>query len=44
MRHPKIAPMAKSKVSHMISNGFDQFEKEVIGAKMSSFLSFSQVK
>ena len=34
--------MAKFEASHMISNGLDQSEKEMIGAKMSSFLSFSQ--
>ena len=34
--------MAKFEASHMISNDLDQSEKEMIGAKMSSFLSLYQ--
>jgi len=34
--------MAKFEASHMISNGFDQSEKEMINAEMSSFLSLYQ--
>ena len=42
MRYPKTAPMAKSEASHMISNEFDQFGAEMIGAEIISLLSFSQ--
>ena len=35
--------MAKSEAPHMISNGLDEFEAEIIGAEISSILSFSQV-
>jgi len=42
MRYPKTAPMAKSKASYMISNGFDQSDAEIIGVEISSFLCFSQ--
>ena len=34
--------MAKSEASHMISNGLDQSGADMIGAKISSLLSFSQ--
>jgi len=43
MRCPKTAPIEKSEVSHMISNGFDQSDTEMIDAEISSFFSFSQV-
>jgi len=33
--------MGKSKASHMISNGFDQSSADMIGAEITSFLSFS---
>ena len=34
--------MAKSEASHMISNGLDQSGTDMIGAEISSLLSFSQ--
>jgi len=39
---PKIAPTVKLEASHMISNGFDQFGADLIGAEISSFFNFSQ--
>ena len=42
MRCYKTAPIAKSEALHMISNGFDQSSAKMIGAKISSFVSFSQ--
>jgi len=41
MRCPRTAPIAKSEASHMISNGIDQSGADMIGAEISSFLSFS---
>jgi len=40
MRYP--VAITKSEASHMISNGLDQFSTDMIGAEISSFLSFSQ--
>ena len=42
MRCPRTAPIAKSEVSHMISNGCVQLGAEMIGADIRSCLSFSQ--
>ena len=42
MRCPRIVPIAKSKASHMISNDLDQSSADMIGAEISSLLSFSQ--
>ena len=42
MRYPRTAPMAKSEVLHMISNGLDQSGTDMIGAEISFLLSFSQ--
>jgi len=38
---PRTAPIAKSEVSHMISNGYAQSGAEIIGTDIRSFLSFS---
>ena len=42
MHCPRIAPMTKSEVSHMISNGLDQSGVDIIGVEINSFLSFFQ--
>jgi len=34
--------MAKSEASHMILNSLDQSRREIMGAEISSILSFSQ--
>ena len=39
---PKIAPMAKFKASHMISNNIDQSGAEIFGVDINSFLTFYQ--
>jgi len=40
MRCPRTAPIAKSKASHMISNGCAQLRAKIIGVEISSYLSF----
>jgi len=44
MHCPRTTPMAKSEASHMISNGFVQSGAELIGAEISSCLSFPKIQ
>ena len=43
MRYLRIASMAKSEASHMISNSLDQFGADMIGAEISSLNLLSRI-